>query len=729
MALIGEIRKHSWLLLVVVAVAMLAFILGDMFKNQGRSYEEKPMASVGDFEITKSELDIEISKELGKYETFFNKRLEQISQQTQDQNTLIYYRDMFAEQLENIKKDLDENYIGRYMGKKLYDQQFDKIGLQVSSNELNDLLQGNNVMASVYEQNQLFLDQNKRFSKDTLKKYIARYYQDPAQKFYMTNFIEKPIEEQRKRDKYNTLISKGLYVTNLEAKESFEEKNNKVAFDYVFQNYNAIPDSLIKVNEEELKAFYAKHKTEKKYKQKDEVDLQYIEFNVLPSKEDTADLMSSFNRIAASFKEAKNDTTFVARQGGRIGGNFLMASDFGAMDSIILNSDTGTVVGPFIQRDSIKLIKIMEKSKKSYSNVRHILLGFDKYGKDMKVLDSIAENLIGVLEKGGNFNQLVTQYSTDFGSVEKGGVYENVNYQTTFVPEFLDASLYNEVGSFEAVPTQFGVHIINIMNRRLVDTTLFKVATISERIAPSQTTLKLYEQKAVEFINKFEEQSVSDTTFVRIARQSGLIAKPINDIAIEQRTIIGMENPFDLIKWSFSEAQLGELSVPFEVGEKFVVAQLLSKREEGEPTLETAKVTMLDDFIKEKKGEEYAARMKGTDLTDIANGLGLQVQNVASISYDQINIQGAGNEPKVIGKIFGLTEGQVSNPIAGDNGIYVVQVKSKIPGAEAPGNFTAEKQMMERILRGRAPNEVQSALIEKYDVKDNRKKLEILGYN
>ena len=160
MAAIGEIRKRSWLLVVVIVIGMLAFILGDMINSRGGSVEQSIVGEVNGEEITSLDYQELVDKEFEKTNVLFR---------------VLARKDAPSSEKERINK----SFMGQYLNQQMFQAQYDKIGITVTDEEFNDLIQGDNVDGRVYEQVGLFVDRNGKFSSDSLKKYISNYAQDP----------------------------------------------------------------------------------------------------------------------------------------------------------------------------------------------------------------------------------------------------------------------------------------------------------------------------------------------------------------------------------------------------------------------------------------------------------------------------------------------------------------------------------------------------------------------
>jgi peptidyl-prolyl cis-trans isomerase D len=711
MAAIGAIRKRSWLLVVVIVVAMLAFILGDMFKSGGGNIEESVISNIDGEGITNTEYEQKVNAQYAKFARMY-------------QN---YYKTQVPSELLG---QLQEGYLSQYLSEQLYQKQFDAIGLTVSKDEFNDILQGEHVDPALYEQNRLFVNTNGQFVPDSMTKQLAMNSQNPEFMFFLENMVGEQAEKDRLVSKYNTLISKGLYTTSYEAQKQFLAQNERVSFDFIYKSFSSIDDSAVNVTEDDIRDYYNEHKKEEKYKQNDAVSFQYVEFPIIPSQDDK---LLAYEALSDTifinlWKEDKKDSAFVYNHSETKDLNFTFktSSEFPTeIDAQIQNADTGDIVGPYIEGDYYKLSKVLEVQTQKEATVRHILLGKDKYGDDITVLQKKADSLIRVIRAKNNFEEMVSTFSTDIASVPNGGVYEWFD-ETRMVPEFTKVSFEKPIGSIATATTTYGVHIIEIQKRR--DGKKIKVATVDSRIRPTNETIDYAKDKAIDFLNALDKANIADTIFVNTAKKSLLFVRPADNITVSQKSLAGIDENFVLLqKWAFNKTtNKGDVSDELVLGDKVIVAQLKNRSVEGVPTFENVKDIMKFEVVKNKKAELYLAKMKGKSLQDAGNEIGTSLQEATDVTFTQINVTGAGNEPAIVGKAYALALNEVSKPTKGKSGVYMLQLKTK-QEATLPQEYTAQQKQQTQALRGRVQSEVFQALYKAADVKDNRDRVSIIG--
>ena len=714
MAAIGEIRKRSWLLVVVIVVGMLAFILGDTFSRGGGGGVDPAVAIVNGEEITSLEYQKMVEKEFAKTDQAFQGLNGQPAPSS-------------------MKQQINETHMSQYLSRQMYQAQYDEIGITVTDEELNELLQGNNVDgAQLYEPYGFFVGPDRKFSQDSLNKRVQQYLSNPGFQYFFENIIGEQAEVMQKQNKYFNMIEKGLYVTSYEAKRDFQANSNTATFDFVYAPFSSVTPDEANVTEDDMKAYYNKHKNEKKYEQEDKVSFQFVEFQIEPSEYDLETAKAYLVDRIEKFKNAENDTSFVLNNSDSKNIDFGSATFPKEIDSIVNNASNGDVIGPYRDGDYFKIAKVLENSYKQEAEVRHILLSNQKYASNPAQQQQRADSLVKILKRNrGVFGQMVTKFSDDPGSVNKGGKYEWFD-EKQMVPEFTKVSFEDPVGTITQTRTQFGIHIIEVLGRRDTEEKELIVATVDSEIARSRETVNSVRDKVMEFINTFEKSNVSDSAFRSAATKIGLSVTPSGEVPITMKNMPEFEGNFDQVKkWAFNgNTDEGDISDEFVFDDKIVLAHLTSRSEEGTPSWDDLSQNMKSaieyEVMNEKKAQILAAKMNGSTLEEIAKSVGVEVKTSNNSSLSTSNIEGIGSEPAVVGRAFGIGENTISPPVTGNSGVFVVKLKSKTE-APLPENFDQQKQAALGQLRGNARNRVNSALVKTSGMKDNREKVSIIG--
>ncbi len=705
MATLEKIRTRAGLLVaIVIGISLAAFILGDMLKS-GSSMLQRSQMEVG-----------EIDGESIQYPDF-QKKMEELGE--------IYKQNTQQNQLdENSWVQVREQAWQSFVRKIVMGDVYDELGLEVSSDELFDMIQGANLHPIIQ---QLFRNPNTgqvdrgavvRFLK-SLDTGIA-----PEQRKYWL-YLEKQIVEEREQTKYSNMVGKGLYVTTEEAQKSLAAKSKKVNFDYIALPYSSVPDSLITVSEKELKTYFESHKDD--YKQEKLRKIEYITYPVKPSASDYKDAENWINDIKSDFEKATDNIQFVNSNSDQ---SFVstwskkedLPEDIGiwVFDD---NAKVNDVFGPYFENDSYTLAKInaIEMMPDSVE-ARHILLKVNSQ-EEVAAVQALADSLKTAIENGSNFASLATRYSADQGSVVSGGDLGWFK-RGQMVKPFEEAAFNNKKNEVTVVASQFGIHIIQT-TKRGVETKQVQIAYLVRNVEASTRTI----QNTYSLASKFAgENSTIDDFNAAVAEQK--LNKRVVSVRENDRQITGLENARTLIRAAYN-AEKGDIifsnqeSPIFELGDNFVIAVLSEVTEEGIAAFDDVKARVEMNVLKEKKGKYLAEKADAvlankTDLTTVAAELGSTVKNATNIDFSTYSIPGLGLEPAVIGTAVALAVDQVSKPVAGNNGVYILKVTSENKGAE--GDVAKEQSTLAQSMGFRATSQAFEAHRNAVEIVDKRSK-------
>jgi len=725
MAIIGKIREKSALTLLFLGIAMLAFIMGGWETMFGESTR-----SVGLGEVAGEKIDPI------KYENAVNGMVQQDQQQFQQQNRPYTQADQQAS-ADRAWTMLVENTI--------LSKEFEKLGIDVSKNEFDAYLYGTDGFTVMPDLAQSFVDSvTGQFNPRLLEKRIEEMEasSDPqVSSSWESN--KTNITEQRKSEKYYQILAQGAYVTKIEAEEEYKAQKEVKNISYVIRPYAEIADEKIKVSEDEVKAYFEEHKNEKKYESQAGRDVKYFDIAIVPSKKDSTVFNKTLSSLKTKFASAPNDSIFVlansdikfytsTRQSTlRPEGDAKAQQGLtfpAAMDTVFKTAVAGQIVGPYVDNGRYRLAKVRGFNT-NVCKVRHILLNAPK-GDSLKIKSAqkMADSLLKSITKD-NFAEYVTKYSEDPGSKATGGVYENfLDYE--MVAPFSKFSVEKPIGTIGTVKTDFGIHIIEVMERKSVKYPI--VSIIEKTLLPSEETETKATDDAYNVLYALDEKVSRKATpkakldaFDTIAKQKGYFVRPVK-ISDENPKAQGFATSFAedrILKLAYDEnAEIGTLcSSPIKDQNRYIVAMVSSIREKGVPEFIDVQDAMKAEVIKDKKAERLIKQMTGIKNLNTLAKKGNTIVNKAEVIFSQPQIQGGGYEPELVGSIFsGLKDGQFTKPIKGESGVYVVRLNKTLK-APATSSYTIEASQLLGSYRSNIQNEVKMALIKLSDVKDNRK--------
>jgi len=734
MAIIGKIREKSGLLVTMVGLGLFLFIIPvndllQQFSGNGNS-------TLGLFD--NSEIDANDWK-------YFNR--ENITRNNLRINNLNSGGNgsLTSDEEDQIKV----NSWNQMISDTIYYFELNKVGINVSAEELNQgLLNGENPLPSSLQK--MFVT-NGLYNKDSFNIWktnrIINLPDNPESKRDLKNNIEDPLKNERRISKYTSMIKSGVLGTIQEAKRLTNEEKITTSIEYIFINYDELDDSLIDLNQEEKKKFYAEHSNEKIWLQKQPLvsyDYSVITFN--PSSADKANYTSRMELLKEDFKSSKNDSLFVAnyaetpimipsQYGPRPSGNYSNQPYKGGkfssfIDSKINDANKGDIIGPFVSGDKIQIVKIFETGEEEQSKVRHILInskeGDINDAKNKKLADSI---LFAIRRDSSKFSSLVSKYSDDPGSVSNGGVYSWFP-KGQMVPEFEEFSFNKKIGSSGVVRTNYGLHVIQVLGRKIG--TFKKIAVVDETIQVSKATQnQFYDSAALAFYYKADSNdfSIAADELGYVVKSSGYVP-----LIYPNRRTAGLYGPNELnrnlnvSRWAFNSDIGGLLEPEYISNNQLVLAVLKEKVKAYDNSFENIVSLMIPAMKNNLKAKYYISKYSNeilniNSLDSISKILDKETES-KFIKYSDVNI-GNNNqeiaEPKVMAQIFSLTQNEISPIIEGKKGIYIVKSQSVINQPTVDENSIIEKSNeLQKEIRNQIEQDYYPALYNAYNVRDER---------
>ena len=691
MAVIEKIRSKSGLLIGIIGFSLVAFVLGDVFSSKNGFFggSDNTVGIIGGNKVDLMDYNTRVEEFVENYKS-------QTQNQTVDQATM----DQIREQAWN-----------KFVNDFVMVEQYKKLGLTCSPDELFDMVQGKNIDPQI---RQAFTDpKTGQFSPSSVIQFLKNKNNDPKAAEQWAAF-EKALKEKRIAEKYNELVKGGLYITKDEAKSNFIEMNRTASVKFVMIPYASVVDTTIQVSDADLKAVY--NENLKKYKQQDSRSVEYVAFNVKASDVDVKAASNDFAKLLEDFRTTSNDSAFIASNSDQPLDNTYHKKgtlQFN-IDSTMFSATVGTMVGPFDMNGAYSASKLIAvKSMADSVKARHILLKVEPGKAD--VAKVTADSIIKVIKGGVKFEDMSTKYSIDQAANAKGGDLGWFNYQMMVEP-FSEACFSSSKGALITVETQFGLHVIEMTDMSAASKQV-KVATLVKKVEPSAKTIQSTYSKANEFANKFNtaegfDKGIKDQNLTKLSEQN---------ILENNRQLGGFENSRELIRWSF-KAKVGEISKAFDFGNTYVVAKLTDIREKGTATLDQVKDQLTMDARKEKKAQMFIDQLSkagSSNIDGIAAKVKQTVMAAENVSFASPFLGNAGFEGAVVGNILTLKAGQVSKPIKGNAGVYVVVIGNYNEPA-IPKEFKEAANQLKQQLQGRAQYEVENGLKEKADITDHR---------
>jgi peptidyl-prolyl cis-trans isomerase D len=624
----------------------------------------------------------------------------------------------------------------RLVRETILEDAYKKLGITVSTDELKTMVTGDQTMGmsgnpALSEPHPIVRQMFSNPETGELNRVVMTNYfnalDNPqfAQEKKRWLFIEKEIVDQKMYEKYFNLVRKGFQPSSLDLKDYETEAGKTTDFAYVSKPFSEVSDDEISFTESDLKQYYREHREQ--YKQDPSRTFQYVVFEVEPSEKDVNSARNWVLQTKPEFE--RTPTAEVVRYVNGMSDEpfdptFYTYSELPAIirDSVF-NASTAQVFGPYREDESFKLSRLQDVQMRPDSvRARHILLSSQAYGGNVRAARAVADSLADVLRSGGNFNEIALQYSADESNRAIGGDLGWFS-EGTMVAAFSNACFSNKTGDIITAETSFGVHIIRIDNQSPLVRKV-QVATIVHNIYASDETNQDYYNRAV----KFRGKATNLEKFTEQAREFGLDPRFAPNITKDQQTIAGIEEPIQIIKWAYS-ADVNEVSDIFsQSDEKYIIAVLTEAKEEGYASLDDVRAEVILAVKKEKKAqklvEQFNEQLAGVnDLNQYASAHDEEVGEATQVKFANTYVTGVGLEPYIVGAAMYLPENQISTPLVGESGVFVIDVTNRTE-PEVPETIDpAVRSRLRYTMESRSNFEAYNALVEAADVKDNRLEL------
>ncbi len=707
MVRISTIRKHSWVLILLIGLGLAAFIMMDMFNSSTGAFGQSGRTSLG-----------EINGKSISYDRF--NQAERILYQGSKGNTY----------------GQKESLWNFFVEESILKEEGEKLGLTVSNEELMDLQFGTNLSPIIQS---TFRGQNGQVDRNRLNEFknlieTKQLKETNPNAYYYWIEQENQIIKDRLQTKLSSLVSQGMYTPSWMVESMGSERNQKLDFNYVRIPFSDIDDSSANVSDQELNTYLNSNSSLFK-SDEEQRRLEYVTFNVAPTNADSAAIKNALSALINDFRSTDNDSTFVSINGGEIIPGYAKKAALGAIANDVFAGGIGNVIGPYVDAGYYKLAKVVDKKVIPDSvKAQHILFRAEQadpnsYGPALAKADSV----LNLINGGQSFSELAKELSDDVSNKAKGG---DLGYfaQGAMVQQFNDVAFFTSKGSeVRQVITQFGVHLLKVNDRKyLSQDPSVKIAYITKSIVPSLATQEAIEETVQNFVNEHENiadlpKLIEQNPNLSIETTPGLKA---NDYIVGN---LGQDNASrDLVRWAFNDdPDVGQLSPNFYTysfsdpktfetyNTRYVVAGLKSIQGAGMPNLADVRDEIMLKVMNEKKASIIKSKIAGKGMSSIAAEYGTKVDSLTSVSLSSSFIPGLGNEPKVIAAAANLSQSSVSNPILGENGVFILELINKTDTGNSPNVAALRKEESSRLKTMTRQN-LMAAMRKNAEVEDNR---------
>ena len=702
MATIQRIRQRSGLLVVVVFVALIAFLLGDLFRSGGSKFFGDPnvIGTVNGRDITRQEL---------------SQGMEELRAGNPEQ-----YANTTSIQLANFVWN-------NIVTEELLSAELSAAGMSVSEQEIYfDIITNPNIR-------QNFAGANGQFDENMFKSYIAqvRDNRDASEQSVemWTQWLsfERAVANQAQNFKYTNAIEKAIFMPAGLAETEINRGDAQHPAQYVYVPYIDVNEDEINVSDEDAKRYFNAHKED--FSQEEGRNIEFINFPLAPSESDREGVRAELASLSFEWLNVEDDSVFVNQHSDvRFQSEYYTTTELvgTGLDTLVDGQSVGFQKGPIDLGGAFAVVKLVDRKTVPDSvKARHILIPFagatradasvTRNPQEAKVL---ADSLFAYLEGNPSaFESVSEAFSSDVVAKEKGG---DLGYfsRGSMAKPFENFCFFRKNGSMGVVPTQFGWHVIQVTDQKGAND-VYKIGQIIREILPSDETIQTLYNQASGYAA--EAQTAED--YRALATEKGFFLRPARNLGRFEEVVSGLGTARRVVRWAWDDdREEGNIGLLENDGNGYVVVVLTDKLEEGTSSFEMVQAQCLEAAKKDAKKALVLDRLENASagaatIEAVATAAGKEVRTL-SFRISQFNISGVGNEAKVVGTICGLEPGTLSPIILGENGAFVAITSPANPAPQI--DYTNMAQNTQRSIRNLVGTQAYKALQDKAKIEDMR---------
>lgn len=683
MATLNTLRtKGGVILAVVIGISLLAFLLGDLANSGGVLLGSSKM-NVG-----------QINGQTVTYQEY----LAQVERITRAQQIATGTENLSEQQRQQVRNAAWES-IARQLS---FNESLENLGLIVTDDELTDMVTGQWVSPIV---SSIFRDpQTGVFDPGMLSDYVAHLDDDPTgNSRFFWRYLESEMGIERAMSKYMALVGGAIFTSDLEVERGVNNSNRFFNVSYVARPLSSVADSTVTVTDAQLREYYDSHK--RIFKQGESRELQYVVFEALPSEADYKEAEKSVNEIAEQLRDTEDPLQYAKLNGGTDRSAVFMTAD--ELDPALApfgrKAVVGDIYGPEFANDKYTVARMVaRRSMPDSIGFMQIVLAADK--------TALADSLVRVLKRGGDFEALAMQFSLD-NQADMGRINPAMIVAPGF-ESYAEALSNSRRGDVFKVTTPYGIAVIkNTYRGKIVPKV--QLAVIEYVVEPGRLT----QQEAYAAASKFaSSMAAKNADFSAQASASGLALR-VARLSEGDNLINGIDQSNEIARWAF-EAEEGAHSDVFSIGDANYVACVTSVTEHGVVPFNKVKNDIRTVVLGLNKADKLKEEMKAQSLDDLAHKFDLEVKEASDINFASYYIADLGVTPFAIGAITGTEKGALTKPVVAGTDIAVFEVNDIDTRDET--DEQRERILLQSTAETNLQNRAYNAVFDLADIHDTR---------
>jgi len=704
MAILGQIRSKSIFLIIVIGLALFAFVISGVFDGKGYQAQQ-PVGVINGEEVLIEDFRGQVD----------------FLERNYNQQGMVAVNNVWNQRLRS----------------EILRQQFEISGIQSGKDHLQNILKNN----STFNSDPQFLNEAGMFDIDKFKTLIIELKTTNPEAYEQWKSQEKIFESQSNEQIYLNLVNAGVNYTQADGKFEYTLQNDNVDIEYIQIPYSSVEDSLISYSESDLKKYI--NNNEDEFKVNSSRDIEYVIFEEKPSFDDEKAVknrlskflkeskefneVSKLEEITPSLTTAKNIKEFINEYSESSFDSIYLPKGSLPADhaNLLFNLNIDQTYGPYLDGEYFKISRMLDKKIGGSVRASHILVAYKgsknanpNVSRSKNEAKKEANNILRKIRKSPkSFTELAFEFS-DGPSKSRGGDLGFVQ-DGNMVKPFNDFIFSKRIGSTGVVETDFGFHVIKIVAKD----DLVLLASITEKNVPSDAT----SDKVFNSATKLEMSLSKDEDLNALSNKENYTVKTVNGIQILDNDFPGLKDQRRIVQWLFNESTNVSDFKRFDLPKGgYLIAQVTKIVDEGLSNVQDVSYKVLPMVLKSKKADFIISKNDNSlSLEEIAEINGTEVRKALALNQKNATITGSGLEPLVIGASFGTNINETSDFIIGENGIYKLKViKRKDTNTNSDSidsNFIISyKNQLLNLNRTSSFARVYESLKENAEVTDNR---------
>ncbi len=698
MAVLGNLRKNSFVLISVIGMALFAFVIAGVFDGKGYSSQE-PIGLVDDQEIS----------------------IEEFRNQVDFLETSYNLSGMMA--VNNVWDQTVRNSV--------LNKQFDLSGVSSGRDHIEFIIAQN----PKFNSDPMFLNDAGIFETEKFVDFIVELKTTSSQSYEQWQKQESIFESQSNEKIYFDLIKAGINYSFKDGEYEYLLQNDRVDIEYVQIPYSSVPDSIIKLKNSEVEKFIKSNESD--FKVEASMNIEYVLFEEKPSLEDENDTkkilqefliekteynnVSKLEETSPSLLTAKNLTEFINQYSEiKFDSIYLPKGSLPTNDAnILFNLNKDQTYGPYLDGEYFKISRMLDR--KTGGNVRasHILISYEgsqrassQINRSKSEAKKEANRILKLVRKNpDSFSALAFEFS-DGPSKSSGGDL-GFFQENQMAKPFNDFVFSKREGSIGLVETDFGFHVINVVAKE----DIVLLASVAIKNIPSDET----SDKTFNMATKFEINLSKNNNLNTLAKENNYEIKIASGIKILDDNLPGLTNQRRLVQWLFTDEVKIDSYKRFDLSNGgYLIAQVKAIKQDGLSSVQDASFTAVPKVRNQKKAQLIIKQNKSfQSLDELASANNSEIKKALALNQKNATISGAGREPLLVGYAFGLKINEISDFIIGENGVYKIKVLKNNKSSNLE-NYSSYTNQLLVPSRSNVLSNVFQAAKESSEIIDNR---------